>query len=72
MSKLQRLARKRNSAKGRIKGLKNNLKGLLEDKEAEEFLEEEEIVYLEEAQAMLEESERHWDRNWNRIKKHYG
>ena len=58
-SKLQELAQKRNSSKGRIKGLRNNIRGMLTPKP--NFLTEDEQEILAYAEKQFDEILQDWD-----------
>lgn len=64
MSKLQDIARKRNSYKGRIKGLRNNIRGMKETKAL--TLEEENELKM--CEAKLNDLLENWDSRYKEIK----
>lgn len=64
MSKLQELARKRNSYKGRIKGLRNNIRGM-EETMALTLEEENELKMCE---TKLDDLLENWDDRYEEIK----
>ena len=68
MSKLQDLARKRNSAKGRVKGLRNNIRGLLNDSDVKEYLSPTELEQLQFAEQGFDNMLTCWDHHWDEIK----
>ena len=67
MSKLQEIARKRNSYKGRVKGLRNNIRGMVPSDSL--TLEEENALRTIEIQ--LNDMLERWDERYDEIKEHY-
>lgn len=65
-SKLQIAAQKRNSAKGRIKGLRNNIRGMLSDDSTP--LTSYERESLENSEDELNRILMVWDDQWERLK----
>jgi len=68
MSKLQKIAQMRNSFKGRIKGLRNNIRGML-TKEGKKSLAYPERAKLVEIEKDLDNMLNSWDHNWEELKK---
>lgn len=66
MSRLQELAQKRNSSKGRIKGLRNNIRGMIKGKTP--YLTEEEESKLARCEVELDILLQGWDKHWELIK----
>ena len=66
MSKLQDVARKRNSYKGRVKGLRNNIRGMT-DTDALTLEEEDELKMCE---AKLNDLLENWDDRYEEIKEY--
>jgi len=64
MSKLQEIARKRNSYKGRIKGLRNNIRGMTESMAL--TLEEENELKM--CEVKLNDLLENWDDRYEEIK----
>lgn len=66
MSRLQEIARNRNSSKGRIKGLRNNIRGMIKGKSP--HLTEDEIETLIYAEKQFDEILQDWDEQWEDLK----